>query len=157
MQLYICFFSSIWLSQTVCYFCRGCCSLISLWIGGPFEGWLLQYNHREFTLGSDHDLVHLRADFNEVDLLIWMQMLDDLVRLILELGNEGSINNGGFWLHGGSDWDSLFIDNDHSKHTLMRLDAIEGLLYFLRWICWLCHPCALFVKCVCLLSEWVVV
>ena len=50
-----------------------------------FEGGLLENNHREISVRSDHDLIHLRADLDEEDVLIRVQMLNDLVSLIFEL------------------------------------------------------------------------
>ena len=67
-----------------------------------FEGGLLENNHREISVRSDHDLIHLRADLDEEDVLIRVQMLDNLVSLIFELCDKGAIDDGILWLHCGS-------------------------------------------------------
>ena len=67
-----------------------------------FEGRLLENDHGEFSVGRDHDLIHLGSDLDEENLLIRVQMLDDLVSFVFELSDQGAIDNGILWLHCGS-------------------------------------------------------
>ena len=114
----------------------------SLCVGVGLEGGLLDDNHGEFSVRGNHDLVHLRANLNEEDFLIRVQQLNGLVGLVLELGDEGAIDDGVLGLHGGPNGDALLVDDDDAEHSLMRVDSIQSFLYFLRGVgrC-LCHCC----------------
>ena len=79
---------------------------------------------------------------SEEDFLIRVQQLNGLVGLVLELGDEGAIDDGVLGLHGGPNGDALLVDDDDAEHSLMRVDSIQSFLYLLRGVgrC-LCHCC----------------
>ena len=46
------------------------------------------------------------------------------------MGDESRVLNGDSRVKVGSDWNAFTVDNDHSHHTLVTADALQGLFYF---------------------------
>lgn len=92
---------------------------------------VLQDNQRVVLLRCDHDLVLLRADADELHVLLGVERLDGLLRLVCELRDQRAILNGVVLTHGAANGDASRVHHDDALHTLVSVDAVDCLLYLL--------------------------
>ena len=64
-----------------------------------------------------------------------MEWLDSVDGFFQELVNETAVIDCLVLLHGALDCNSFFIDDDHTEHAHVRIDAIQRFFNFL----WRCH------------------
>jgi len=64
-----------------------------------------------------------------------MEWLDRVVGFVHEIFNETTVIDCLVLFHGTLDSDSFFVDDDHTEHAHVRVDAIQRFFNFL----WRCH------------------
>ena len=64
-----------------------------------------------------------------------MEWLDRVVGFVHEIFNETAVIDCLVLFHGTLDCNSFFIDDDHTEHAHVRIDAIQRFFNFL----WRCH------------------
>ena len=94
-------------------------------------GRVLEHNHGEFAVGRNHDLVDLRANFDERDVFFGVQRLDRGRRSVQEHLDETAVVDRLLLLHCALDGDALLVDNDDTEHAHMRVDSVERFFYLL--------------------------
>ena len=92
---------------------------------------VLQHDQGVVLLWGDHDLVLLRADPNELDVIFGVKWLQSALSLGSELSDERPVLDGVVLAHSGADGDAARVHHDDALDTLVRVDAINGLLNFL--------------------------
>ena len=93
---------------------------------------ILEDDEGVLFLGGDHDLVLLAADADELDVVLGVQRLDSALGLGGELRDQRAVLDGVVLRHGAADRNALRVHHDNALHTLVRVYAIDRLLYLLR-------------------------
>lgn len=74
----------------------------------------------------------LAPDADELYVVVGVERLDGRLGLGGELGDKGAVLDGVVLGHGGADGDAARVDDDDALDTLVGVDAVDGLLNFLR-------------------------
>lgn len=78
----------------------------------------------------------LAADADELDVVLGVQRLDGGLCLRRELSDQRAVLDGVVLRHGAANRDALRVHHDDALHSLVRVDTVDCLLYFLGlYIC----------------------
>lgn len=92
---------------------------------------ILQHDERVVLLGCDHDLVLLASYADKLHIVVWVERLDGGLGLRSELGDERAVLDGVVLGHGGADSNAARVYHDDAFYSLVGVDAVDGLFYFL--------------------------
>eukprot|EP00918_Siedleckia_nematoides_P001846 GHVU01004298.1.p1 GENE.GHVU01004298.1~~GHVU01004298.1.p1 ORF type:complete len:168 (+),score=1.30 GHVU01004298.1:48-506(+) len=86
-------------------------------------------NDDEYVLlvRRDQDLMFLRADAHEGQVVLRVEIPHSAASLGGELGEQGRVLGRGCGLHGGSDGDPVVVDDHRADDTLPLLDPVQRL------------------------------
>ena len=90
---------------------------------------VLHHDQAELFVGSDHDLVLLRADSYEGDDLLLVDLRDLALCLVQEGRDDLAVIDGVILTHGRPDSQPLLVNDDESDNALMSVDPIKGGFY----------------------------
>ena len=92
---------------------------------------VLEDDHGELAVRSNHNLVDGRADLYESDFFLGMKRLNSVVGFVHEIPNETTVIDCLVLIHGTLNCNSFFVDDDHTEDAHVRIDAIQRFFNFL--------------------------
>ena len=94
--------------------------------------WILYDDEAVLFIWRNHYLVLLGADSDEGNLLVFVDGLDGKRYVSCELADKWAIFDGVRVGHRCLDGYALWVDYHAAFDALMGVDAVQGVLYFLR-------------------------
>ena len=86
-----------------------------------------QHNIRLSPVWSNHELVLLRPQPHEGEVVGGVDLLEHGPRLLDQLVDQPRVLRRGVAVQGGLDWDAVAVDNDRADHALVGHEPLQRL------------------------------